>query len=50
MRLDTYDDMPSGLKKYLSYYGWHFNKNLCDFAVKHMRKQGGIKIAPYTKE
>lgn len=50
MRLDTYDDMPSGLRKYLSYYGWHFNKNLCDFAVKHMRKQGGIKITPYTKE
>lgn len=50
MRLDIYDDMPSGLKEYLSYYGWHFNKKLCDFAVSKMRRQGGIKIAPYTKE
>lgn len=50
MRLDTYDEMPSGLKKYLSYYGWHFNKNLCDFATKNMKRQGGLKITPYTKE
>lgn len=50
MRLDMYDDMPSGLKQYLSYYGWHFNKKLCDFAVSKMRKAGGIKINPYTKE
>jgi hypothetical protein len=38
MRLDTYDDMPSGLRKYLSYYGWHFNKNLCDFATRNMKR------------
>lgn len=50
MRLDSYDTLPSGLRQYLSYYGWHFNKKLCDFAVKQMKRQGGIKIAPYTKE
>jgi hypothetical protein len=50
MRLDTYSKLPSGLEDYLSYYGWHFNKKLCDFAVSHMKKQGGIKITPYTKE
>ena len=50
MRLDTYDDMPSGLRKYLSYYGWHFNKNLCDFATRNMKRQGGLKITTYTKK
>lgn len=50
MRLDTYDTMPSGMKEYLSYYGWHFNKKLSDFAASKMKRQGGIKIAPYTKE
>lgn len=50
MRLDTYSKLPSGLEDYLSYYGWHFNKKLCDFAVSHMKKQGGIKLTPYTKE
>lgn len=50
MRLDTYDTMPSGMKEYLSYYGWHFNKKLCDYAVSKMRKAGGAKIAAYTKE
>ena len=50
MRLDTYDTMPSGMKEYLSYYGWHFNKKLCDYAVNKMRKAGGTKIAAYTKE
>lgn len=50
MRLDTYDTMPSGMKEYLSYYGWHFNKKLCDYAVSKMRKTGEAKIAAYTKE
>jgi hypothetical protein len=50
MRLDTYSKLPSGLEDYLSYYGWHFSKKLCDFAVSHMKKQGGVKITPYTKE
>jgi hypothetical protein len=50
MRLDTYDTMPSGMKEYLSYYGWHFNKKLCDYAVNKMRKAGGARIAAYTKE
>lgn len=50
MRLDSYDTLPSGLRQYLSYYGWHFNKKLCDFAVRQMKRQGGLKIVPYTKE
>ena len=50
MRLDIYDKMPSGLEDYLTYYGWHFSKKLCDFATNKMRKQGDTKIVPYTKE
>ena len=34
--LNIYDDRPSGMKRYLKYYGQHFNKRLCDFAVSKM--------------
>ena len=34
--LDIYDDRPSSMKRYLKYYGQHFNKKLCDFAVSKM--------------
>jgi len=37
MRLDLYDDRPNSLKNYLKYYGEHFNKKLCDFAVGKMK-------------
>lgn len=36
MRLDVYDDRPTSMKRYLKYYGEHFNKKLCDFAVSKM--------------
>ena len=51
MRLDQYDTMPSGLQEYLSYYGWHFNKKLCEFATsKLLSRMGNTKVVPYTKE
>lgn len=34
--LDYYDDRPLSMQRYLRYYGQHFNKKLCDFAVKKM--------------
>ena len=37
MRLDFYDDRPQSMKHYLKYYGEHFNKKLCDFAVSKMK-------------
>ena len=46
MRLDLYDDRPTSMKRYLKYYGEHFNKKLCDFAVSKMN-HGKI---PVTKE
>ena len=36
MPLDIYDDRPTSMKRYLKYYGQHFNKKLCDFAVSKM--------------
>lgn len=50
MRLDDREEFPIGLEKYLSMYGWHFSKKLCNFAVSNMRKDSGEKIAPITKE
>ena len=44
--LDYYDDRPESMKRYLKYYGQHFNKKLCDFAVSKM-KHGK---APVSKE
>ena len=40
MRLDMYDDFPSGMKAYLSAYGWHFSKAMCDWAISMMEKEG----------
>lgn len=34
--LNIYDDRPTSMKRYLKYYGQHFNKKLCDFAVSRM--------------
>lgn len=50
----AYETMPLGLAKYLSYFGPHFNKKCCEFAVSQMYKideNGKEKaIKPYTKE
>ena len=34
--LNVYDDRPTSMKRYLKYYGQHFNKKLCNFAVSKM--------------
>ena len=34
--LNIYDDRPSSMKRYLRYYGQHFNKKLCQFAISRM--------------
>lgn len=48
MTLDQYDDRPAGMKRYLSYYGWHFTRKMCEFAVQMMQKGGSI-INPLDK-
>lgn len=54
MRLDSKDSFPTGMKQYLSYYGWHFSKAMCDWAVSMMYKRNAANkkeyIQPLTKE
>ena len=38
MRLDYKNKFPSGMEEYLSYYGWHFSKKMCDWATSKMYK------------
>ena len=35
--LDIYDDRPASMKRYLKYFGQHFNKKLCNLAVSKMK-------------
>ena len=43
--LDSFDSMPTYMRKYLQNYGWHFNKALYEYAVSLMRKDNS-KIEP----
>ncbi len=49
-RLDTYDTMPKAMKAYLSNYGWHFNKKLCEWAISMMRDRNKAKLIPLDKD
>ena len=45
--------IPEGMEQYMSYYGMHFNKLLCEFAVSKMQREdkatGVLKnITPMT--
>jgi len=50
MRLDNRERFSDAFEEYLSRYGWHFSKKLCDYAVAHMTKDDDKKIIPYTRE
>lgn len=55
MPLDAYDLKPEGMVAYLRYNGWHFNKKMCEWAIKQMRKisssTGNLEeIEPIDKE
>jgi hypothetical protein len=41
---------PSGYAEYMSNYGEHFSKKMCQWAVSRMRNSDGKKITPLTKE
>jgi hypothetical protein len=49
-RLDTYDTMPKAMRAYLSNYGWHFNKKLCEWAISMMRDRNKAKLPLYDRE
>lgn len=48
--LDIYDDMPRYMRKYISNYGWHFNKQAFEYAVSLMRKKDNSKITSVSRE
>lgn len=53
--LDIYDEMPKDMKKYISNYGWHFNKKAYEYATKRLTKRNSLSnqkenVVPYTKE
>lgn len=43
-RLDIYEKKPAGMEKYLSTYGWHFSKAMCQWAVSMMTDRKGNKM------
>lgn len=52
--LDSYDVKPEEMINYLRYNGLHFNRKMCDFAVKRMTRSGiggkEEKLNPMSKE
>ena len=38
------------MEAYLSHYGWHFSKAMCEWAVSQMRDRNGNRIPLRTKE
>lgn len=49
-RMDYYEILPSGLSAYLSNYGWHFSKQMCEWAVSNMRDRNEKPVKMKTKE
>lgn len=49
-RLDYYDILPSGMEAYLSHYGWHFSKKMCEWAVSKMRDKNDRPVTIRSKE
>lgn len=52
-RLDSYTGYPEGMDEYLSYYGWHFSKKMCEWAVSRMYRvvnERPVSIDPVSKE
>lgn len=52
--LDVYDEMPSAMRRYISHYGFNFNKRACMYAVSKMYKEDAsgkrIKAEMKSKE
>lgn len=49
-RLDYYDILPKGMDAYLSHYGWHFSKAMCEWAVGNMKDRNKRKVTMRPKE
>lgn len=47
--LDIYDKRPEAMINYLSHYGWHFSKKMCEYAISKMKKDGK-RLSPIHKD
>lgn len=47
--LDLFDMRPQAMDAYLSNYGWHFSKELCEYAVSLMYSEDASGVKTYTK-
>ena len=55
MRLDDHTSYPPAMREYLSYYGWHFSKRMCDWAVSCMKTRDEAtgkakKLEPWSRQ
>lgn len=52
--LDYMDEIPRSMRRYLDYYGWHFNKSAYEYAASLMWKENKDgkreKVEPVKKE
>ena len=52
--LDYMDEIPRSMRRYLDYYGWHFNKPAYEYAASLMWKEDKdgkkVKVEPVKKE
>lgn len=51
--MDYNEAMPSGMAEYISMYGWHFSKRMCEWACSRMYKVVNDRkeyISPYTRD
>ena len=48
--MEMYDELPSGMRKYLRHYGWHFSPKMVEWAVSMMIDRKGEPLKPYTME
>ena len=48
--MDYYDILPEGVDAYLSNYGHHFSRRMCEWAISNMRDMNGNKVNMRSKE
>lgn len=48
--MDYDNNMPEGLREYLSFNGYHFSKKMCEWAVTHMTDKNGKPVNMMTYE
>lgn len=51
----AFDEMAPDMKAYIQNYGYHFNKKMCDLAVRLMERKDpntgrNVRLEPWTKE